>query len=148
MSFSVFSDEYYMGQALEQARRALAEDEIPVGAVLVVNRRIVGRAHNRTEALLDVTAHAELMLVSMSAQAVGGKYLAQATLYVTLEPCAMCAQALGWAQLGRLVYAADDPKRGYRRFAPSLLHPRTEVRGGLMADAAGELLRAFFQRLR
>ena len=141
-------DAYYMKKALEEARRAFEEDEIPVGAVVVCGGRILARAHNLTETLTDVTAHAEMQAITAAANAVGGKYLNECTLYVTVEPCVMCAGAIGWAQLGRLVYGAADEKRGFRRFAPQALHPRTELVGGVMEEEAAELMTAFFRAKR
>ncbi len=141
-------DVYYMKKALEEARQAYAEDEIPVGAVVVCNDRIIARAHNLTETLTDVTAHAEMQAITAAANALGGKYLNECTLYVTVEPCVMCAGAIGWSQLKRLVYGASDEKRGYHRFAPQALHPRTEVMDGVMADEAAGLMKEFFSRKR
>ena len=141
-------DVYYMKKALEEARQAYAEDEIPVGAVVVCNDRTIARAHNLTETLTDVTAHAEMQAITAAANALGGKYLNECTLYVTVEPCVMCAGAIGWSQLKRLVYGASDEKRGYRRFAPQALHPRTEVTDGVMADEAASLMKEFFSRKR
>ena len=141
-------DAYYMKKALEEARRAFEEDEIPVGAVVVCGGRILARAHNLTETLTDVTAHAEMQAITAAANALGGKYLNECTLYVTMEPCVMCAGAIGWAQLGRLVYGAADEKRGFRRFAPQALHPRTELVGGVMEEEAAELMTAFFRAKR
>ena len=141
-------DAHYMKKALEEARQAYAEDEIPVGAVVVCNDRIIARAHNLTETLTDVTAHAEMQAITAAANALGGKYLNECTLYVTVEPCVMCAGAIGWSQLKRLVYGASDEKRGYRRFAPQALHPRTEVTDGVMADEAASLMKEFFSRKR
>lgn len=142
------TDEEYMKKALEQAQAAFDKDEIPVGAVVVCRDRIIARAHNLTETLNDVTAHAEMQVITAAADALGGKYLDVCTLYVTVEPCVMCAGAIGWAQLGRLVYGAPDPKRGYSVFAPQALHPRTEVTGGLMEEECGRLMRDFFKRKR
>ena len=141
-------DAHYMKKALEEARKAYAEDEIPVGAVVVCNDRIIARAHNLTETLTDVTAHAEMQAITAAANALGGKYLNECTLYVTVEPCVMCAGAIGWSQLKRLVYGASDEKRGYHRFAPQALHPRTEVTDGVMADEAASLMKEFFSRKR
>ena len=141
-------DAYYMKKALEEARRAFEEDEIPVGAVVVCGGRILARAHNLTETLTDVTAHAEMQAITAAANALGGKYLNECTLYVTVEPCVMCAGAIGWAQLGRLVYGAADEKRGFRRFAPQALHPRTELVGGVMEKEAAERMTAFFRAKR
>ena len=141
-------DNFYMKQALEEARRAFDEDEIPVGAVVECQGRIIARAHNLTERLTDVTAHAEMQAVTAAAGHLGGKYLTDCTLYVTVEPCVMCAGALGWAQLKRVVYGASDEKRGYRRFAPQALHPRTEVTSGVMEQECAELMKTFFQQKR
>ncbi len=134
--------------ALAEARKAADEGEIPVGAVIVAGGRIVARAHNLTERLNDVTAHAEMQAITAAASALGGKYLTDATLYVTLEPCTMCAGAISWSQLKRLVYGASDPKRGYTRFAPSALHPRTQITSGILADEAARLIQQFFQTKR
>ena len=137
-------DMRYMKMALDEAARAFDEDEVPVGAVVVCKGRVIARAHNLTETLTDVTAHAEMQAVTAAANYLGGKYLNDCTLYVTVEPCIMCAGALGWAQLGRLVYGAGDEKRGYRRFAPQALHPKTEVVVGVMAEECSALMKQFF----
>lgn len=139
------SDEYYMRQALAEARQAAAEGEIPVGAVIVCRDRILARTHNLTETLHDVTAHAEMQAITAACEAIGGKYLADCTLYVTLEPCVMCAGALGWSQISRIVYGASDPRRGFQRLAPSAIHPRTEVINGVLADEALALVTGFFK---
>lgn len=139
------SDEYYMRQALAEARQAAAEGEIPVGAVIVCRDRILARTHNLTETLHDVTAHAEMQAITAACEAIGGKYLADCTLYVTLEPCVMCAGALGWSQISRIVYGASDPRRGFQRLAPSAIHPRTEVLSGVLADEALALVTGFFK---
>ena len=144
----ITGDEYYMRRALDEARRAAAAGEVPVGAVVVCQGRIIARAHNLTETLHDVTAHAEMQAVTAVADALGGKYLDVCTLYVTLEPCPMCAGALAWAQLGRLVYGASDAKRGYTTLGAPLLHPRTQVAAGVLADACGALMTDFFRRRR
>lgn len=141
-------DERFMQEALREAHAAAAEHEIPIGGVVVCGGRIIARAHNYTERLTDVTAHAEMQLIGMAASYIGGKYLDDCTLYVTVEPCPMCAAALAWAQLGRLVYAAPDPKRGYTLFTPSLLHPRTEVTAGILASEAAALMTEFFKARR
>lgn len=143
-----FSDEYFMKRALAEAVTAFEKDEIPVGAVVVAQNRIIARAHNLTETLTDVTAHAEMQAITAAANLLGAKYLNECTLYVTLEPCVMCAGALGWAQLGRLVFGASDPKRGFSRFAPQALHPKTEVVSGIMADDCGDLMTDFFKKKR
>ncbi len=141
-------DTYFMRKALDEARVAFDMDEIPVGAVVVCQNRIIAGAHNLTERLCDVTAHAEMQAITAAANSLGGKYLTDCTLYVTLEPCVMCAGAIGWAQIGRVVFGAADDKRGYRRFAPEALHPKTEVTSGVLADACSALLREFFAKKR
>ncbi len=138
----------YMKMALDEAARAYDNEEVPVGAVIVCRGRVIARAHNLTETLTDVTAHAEMQAVTAAANYLGGKYLNDCTLYVTVEPCIMCAGALGWAQLGRLVYGAPDEKRGYRRFAPQALHPRTEVTEGVMEAECADLMKRFFTQRR
>ena len=138
-------DERYMREALNEAKAALRDDEIPIGAVVVSNGRIIGRGHNLTETLHDVTAHAEMQAITAAAEYLGGKYLNQCTLYVTVEPCVMCAGAIGWSQLGRLVYGASDEKRGYMRYAPQALHPKTEVVRGVLEEEAAEMMKAFFK---
>lgn len=137
-------DTYYMKQALAEARQAADRGEIPVGAVVVCKDRIIARAYNLTETLTDVTAHAEMQAITAAASTLGGKYLNECTLYVTVEPCVMCAGAIGWAQLKRLVFGAEDDKRGYRRYAPQALHPKTEVVQGVMADECSRLMKEFF----
>ena len=139
------ADERFMREALAEARAAADEGEVPVGAVVVARGRVIARGHNMTERLADPTAHAEMIALTAATEALGGKYLTDCTLYVTLEPCPMCAAALGWAQLGRFVYGAPDPKRGYARFTPSLLHPKTQVVSGPLADDCLALLTSFFQ---
>ena len=141
-------DIYYMKQALVEAREAARRGEVPVGAVVVCKDRIIARAYNLTETLTDVTAHAEMQAITSAASALGGKYLVDCTLYVTVEPCVMCAGAIGWSQLGRLVYGAEDDKRGYHRFAPQALHPKTEVVSGVMKEDCGQLMKEFFRSRR
>lgn len=141
-------DNRYMKMALDEATRAYEEGEVPVGAIVVCKGRVIARAHNLTETLTDVTAHAEMQAVTAAANYLGGKYLNDCTLYVTVEPCIMCAGALGWAQLGRLVYGASDDKRGFQRFAPQALHPKTEVLAGVMADECAALMKQFFGQRR
>lgn len=148
MSIFDNTDEFYMREALRQARMAFEDDEIPVGAVIVSGDRVIARAYNQTERLNDVTAHAEMLAITAAANSLGAKYLTDCTLYVTLEPCPMCAAAAGWAQLSRIVYGASDPKRGHTRFAPSLLHPRAEVVQNVLAEEAEALLKDFFQSKR
>ena len=138
----------YMKMALDEAMCAYDNEEVPVGAIVVCKGRVIARAHNLTETLTDVTAHAEMQAVTAAANHLGGKYLTDCTLYVTVEPCSMCAGALGWAQLGRLVYGAPDDKRGYRRFAPQALHPKTEVLSGVMESECGDLMKRFFTERR
>lgn len=142
------NDEKFMREALREAVAAGGDKEVPIGGVVVCGGRIIARAHNLTERLTDVTAHAEIQLIGMAAEAIGGKYLNDCTLYVTVEPCPMCAAALAWAQLGRLVYGAPDPKRGYTLFSPSLLHPRTEVTSGVLASDCSALMTEFFKNQR
>ncbi len=144
----MLDDEYFMRQALAEARLAAEADEVPVGAVVVCRNRIIGRGHNQTECLGDVTAHAEMLALTAATQMLGGKYLNECTLYVTMEPCVMCAGALCWAQLQRLVFGAADARRGYSRCTPSLLHPRTQVLGGVMADECARLVLDFFRAKR
>ena len=142
------ADERYMKMALDEARAAMAQDEIPVGAVVVANEQVIGRGHNLTETLHDVTAHAEMQAVTAAAGTLGGKYLTGCSLYVTVEPCVMCAGAIGWSQLGRLVYGASDEKRGFRRFAPEALHPKTTVVAGVLEEECRQLMKDFFQSKR
>ena len=138
----------YMAEALKEAGNAAAEDEVPIGAVVVCNGRIVGRGHNMTERLKDPAAHAEMIAITAATEALGGKYLDSCSLYVTVEPCPMCAGAMNWAQLGELVYGASDPKRGYTRFTPSLLHPKTKVVAGIMDRECGGPVSEFFKNKR
>jgi tRNA(adenine34) deaminase len=140
-----FTDKYFMQLAIKEAQEAARKDEVPVGAIVVSNGRIIARGHNLTETLNDVTAHAEMLAITSAAETLGGKYLINCTLYVTLEPCFMCAGALSWAQLGRLVIGAPDEKRGFTNFTPSPLHPKTEVITGIMASECGQLVKEFFK---
>ena len=142
------ADERYMRMALEEAHRALEEDEVPIGAIVVCKGAVVGRGHNMTEALADVTAHAEMQAITAAAQTLGGKYLTDCTLYVTVEPCLMCAGAIGWRQLPRIVYGASDPKRGYSRMASAPFHPKAKVTAGVLADECSALMKDFFARKR
>ena len=137
-----------MTQALYEGREAARRGEVHVGAVVVCRDRIIARGHNLTEMLVDVTAHAEMQAITAAASSLGGKYLTDCTLYVTVEPCVMCAGAIGWSQLGRLVYGAPDEKRGYRRYAPQALHPKTEVVSGVMQEECAALMKQFFQARR
>lgn len=138
----------FMKEALREARAALGEDEIPIGAVIVCKGRIIARGHNITENLHDPSAHAEMIAITAATEALGGKYLNDCTLYVTVEPCPMCAGALAWAQTGRIVYGAPDVKRGYSLYSPSLLHPKTEVTGGILAEECAALVRDFLKNKR
>ncbi len=142
------SDERYMREALREAHAALDEGEIPIGAVVVAKGRIIGKGHNMTERLHDPTAHAEMIAITAATEALGGKYLTDCTLYVTVEPCPMCAGGLNWAQVGRIVYGAPDPRRGYSMFSPSLLHPKTEVISGTLAGECSALMTDFFKSKR
>ena len=142
------NDEYYMKQALSEARKAFDKGEIPVGAVIVSDNRIIARAHNFTETLNDVTAHAEMQAITSAASVLGGKYLIDCTLYVTLEPCVMCAGALGWSQISRIVYGAKDEKRGFHQFAPKALHPKTKIVSGVLEKEAADLMKTFFLQRR
>ena len=141
-------DEYYMQQALQEARLAYDEEEIPVGAVVVSGDRIIARAHNNTERLHDVTAHAEMLALTVAANMLDAKYLTECTLYVTLEPCTMCAGAAGWTQVGRIVYGASDPKRGFERLGRGMLHPKTVVVSGVMKEECERLRKEFFKEKR
>lgn len=142
------NDERFMREAISEAHKALAQDEIPIGAVVVANGMIIGRGHNLTETLHDVTAHAEMQAITAAAEWLGGKYLDQCTLYVTVEPCVMCAGAIAWSQLGRLVFGTADEKRGYQRYAPNALHPKTEVASGILADECSTMMKEFFKSKR
>jgi len=141
-------DEFYMRRALEEAKAALAAGEIPIGAVIVCRDRILSRAHNLTETLTDVTAHAEMQAITAAANALGGKYLHDCTLYVTVEPCVMCAGAIGWAQIPRIVFGTADPKRGYQEYAPRALHPKAKIIGGILEEECRQLMVEFFKGLR
>jgi tRNA(adenine34) deaminase len=148
MELFVFSDEHFMREALKEARKAFDADEVPVGAVVVVNNTVIARAHNLTERLNDVTAHAEMQAITSAANFLNGKYLNECTLYVTLEPCVMCAGALAWAQVGRIVYGAADTRRGFNLIGHNLLHPRTSTTTGVLAEECGSLIKTFFQQKR
>lgn len=147
MPIEVYNDEYFMKQALQEARLAMKEDEVPVGAVVVVNKKIIGRGHNLTERLQDVTAHAEIQAITAASSYLGAKYLRDCSLFVSLEPCVMCAGALFWSQIGRVVFAAPDPKRGYTQQGVKL-HPSTRLESGLMEKEASDLLKEFFRSKR
>lgn len=142
------TDEQFMSKALDEAQKALAEGEIPIGAVIVCKGRVIARAHNLTETLNDVTAHAEMQAITIAANELGGKYLQDCTLYVTVEPCTMCAGAIGWAQVPRLVYGCGDEKRGFTRFAPHALHPKAQVTSGVLSAQCRELIQQFFREKR
>ncbi len=148
MEVSRETDEKYMRLAIKEAQEAFDSQEVPVGAVIVSSGRVVGRGHNLVETLVDVTAHAEIQAITAAASTLGGKYLTDCTLYVTVEPCVMCAGALAWSQIGRIVYGASDAKRGYSRIGASLLHPRTEVTSGVLAEECEMLMVDFFAKLR
>lgn len=145
---TIAEDEKFMRQAINEARLALAKEEIPIGAVVVCGGRVIGRGHNLSETLGDATAHAEMQALTAAASSLGGKYLPECTLYVTVEPCVMCAGASAWCQIGRVVWGADDPKRGSSRYAPSLFHPRTKVTSGVLKEECEVLMTDFFRKLR
>lgn len=144
----LLNDEHFMKHALFEARQAFEKGEVPIGAVIVSHNRIIARGHNLTETLNDVTAHAEMQAITAAASVLGGKYLIDCTLYVTVEPCPMCAGALGWSQISRIVYGTNDDKRGYRKLSPLVLHPKTAVIAGLMDTEASELMKQFFKERR
>ncbi len=148
MDFTIFSDEHYMRQALVQAKMAYDMGEIPVGAVIVCENQIIAKAHNWTEHLTDVTAHAEILAITTASEYLGAKYLNDCTLYVTLEPCPMCAGALAWAQIGKIVYGASDEKRGFMRFGKEMLHPKTTLAYGALQDECAALMQDFFKNKR
>jgi tRNA(adenine34) deaminase len=143
-----FSDEYFMNEALKEAQKAATIDEVPVGAIIVCQNKIIARAYNLTERLNDVTAHAEMQVFTMASDYIGGKYLDECTLYVTLEPCVMCAGAAFWTQLGKLVYGASDKKRGYSQLNKSVLHPKTAVVSGVLEEQCGKIISDFFKNKR
>ena len=145
---AILNDEYFMKQALSEAEIAFDKGEVPIGAVIVCEGRIIARAHNLTEALNDVTAHAEMQAITAAASVLGGKYLIDCILYVTIEPCPMCAGALAWAQIGQIVYGTNDEKRGYTKISPGTLHPKTKVQSGVLAEDATQLMKRFFKGLR
>ncbi len=144
----ILNDEYYMKQALVEASYAYEKGEVPIGAIVVCKGRIIARAHNLTETLNDVTAHAEMQAITAAASVLGGKYLKDCTLYVTVEPCPMCAGALGWSQISKVVYSAKDEKKGYSKYAPEVFHPKTEVVSGLMEEESASLIKNFFKEKR
>lgn len=145
---SIHTDEHFMRQALNEAAKAFDSGEVPIGAVVVSNYRIIGRGYNQTEQLQDPTAHAEMIAITAACDYMGAKYLPDCTLFVTIEPCPMCAGAIRWAQISQLVYGASEPKTGFSRHQPSLLHPKTQIVSGVLDTAAAELMREFFQRKR
>jgi len=144
----IFSDEYYMAKALQEAEAAFEEGEVPIGAIVVVQRRIIGRGYNQTERLNDATAHAEMLAITAASDFLGNKYLTDCDVFVTIEPCAMCAGALRWVQAGRVIFGAPEPKFGYSRFSEDLLHPKTQVVRGILADECRDLMQRFFQQRR
>lgn len=148
MDFTVFSDEHYMREAIKEAKYAFEKDEVPIGAVVVCQNKIIARAHNLTETLTDVTAHAEMQAITAAANYLGGKYLQECTIYVTIEPCVMCAGALRWAQISRIVYGAADEKAGAATVGKSLYHPKTTVEYGLLEEECVGLMKEFFKRKR
>lgn len=145
---NIFSDEYFMKQALNEAHLAAEEDEIPIGAIIVCQNRIIARAHNQTERLNDPTAHAEMLAITSAVATLGAKYLTECALYVTIEPCVMCAGAIGWAQISTLVYGASEEKRGFMKYAPNALHPKTTTRSGILADECAAEMQHFFRKKR
>jgi tRNA(adenine34) deaminase len=144
----LFSDEYFMKEALKEAQKGFDADEVPVGAIVVAENKIIARAHNLTERLNDVTAHAEMQVITSAANYLGGKYLTECTLYVTLEPCVMCAGALFWSQVSKIIYGARDEKRGFSKQAADLLHPKTEVISGILENECAEIIKKFFKAKR
>lgn len=141
-------DILFMKEALKEARKALEKDEVPIGAVVVCAGKVIARAYNLTETLNDATAHAEMQAITMATSTIGGKYLDKCTLYVTVEPCPMCAAALAWSQVKRVVYGAPDEKRGYSKFTPSLMHPKTEITSGILAEECSKIVTDFFRAKR
>ena len=148
MNIVPHSDDYFMKEALKEAEKAMVRDEIPVGAVIVYNNQVIGRAHNLTEALNDVTAHAEMQAFTAAANTLGGKYLSECTLYVTLEPCIMCAGASYWTQIGKIVYGAADEERGFTKIKKKILHPKTRVLSGILEQECSRILKDFFRKKR
>jgi tRNA(adenine34) deaminase len=145
MTYPIFSDEFFMNEALKEAGKAFDQDEVPVGAIIVASNRIIARGHNMTQQLLDVTAHAEMIAITSASNFLGSKYLNDCRLFVTLEPCLMCASALNWAQIGSLVFGASDDKAGYHLVEHPVLHPKTEIKFGVLEEECGELLKKFFR---
>jgi tRNA(adenine34) deaminase len=148
MLLDIFTDEHFMNEALKEARKAFDAEEVPVGCVVVCNNTIIARAYNLTERLRDPTAHAEMQAITAASDFLGGKYLKDCTIYITLEPCLMCAGALNWAQVGKVVYGASDEKKGFSKFHPNPFHPKTKVIAGVFADDSSKLLKEFFKKKR
>lgn len=148
MTLKIFTDEYFMKEALREAKKAAEEDEVPIGCVIVSNKRIIARAHNLTETLNDITAHAEMQAITSASNYLGAKYLNECTIYITLEPCLMCSGALRWAQIGRIVYGATDKKYGFRRYLKTITHPKTVVTGGILENECSHILSDFFRKKR
>ena len=146
--FGIFSDEYFMRKALQEAQLAFEEDEVPIGAVVVAENKVIGRGHNQVERLRDATAHAEMLAITAASDYLGSKFLTECTIFVTVEPCAMCAGALRWVRAKRIVFGASEPKFGYRCYSENLVHPKTEIVTGVMADECTALMRTFFQSRR
>jgi tRNA(adenine34) deaminase len=144
----IFDDEYFMKEALKEAEKALEKDEVPIGAIIVCNNRIIARAHNLVETLNDATAHAEMQVFTAASSVIGGKYLVDCTLYVTIEPCVMCAGAAYWTQISKIVYGTSDPKRGFSLSNENILHPRTEIVGGILQNECSSIVKAFFKNKR
>lgn len=148
MELNLFTDEYFMKEALREAQKAADEDEVPIGCVIVSNNRIIARAHNLTETLNDITAHAEMQAITSASNYLGSKYLDECTIYITLEPCLMCAGALRWAQIGKIVYGATDKKYGFGKYIENITHPKTQVTGGIMQEECSRILSDFFKKKR
>lgn len=148
MNLDLYTDEYFMNEALKEAQKAFDEDEVPIGAIIVCNERIIARAHNLTERLNDVTAHAEMQAFTAAADYLGGKYLEECSLYVTIEPCVMCAGASYWARIGKVIYGARDEKKGFSKIKGKLLHPKTEVISGVLGEECAALMTIFFKQKR
>jgi len=148
MEYTIFSDEYFMSQAIKEALKALEKDEVPIGAIIVYNNKIIARAHNLTETLNDATAHAEMQAYTAASETLGSKYLHDCIMYVTLEPCLMCASAAYWTQISKIIYGISDPKKGFTTYRVPVLHPKTTINGGVLANECKELLINFFKRKR
>jgi tRNA(adenine34) deaminase len=147
-NYNKFTNEFYMNEALKEAVKAFDNDEVPIGAVIVCNNKIISRTHNLTETLNDVTAHAEMQAITSAADFIGGKYLNECVLYVTVEPCVMCAGATYWAQISKIVFGCKDEKRGYSKFSDKILHPKTEIIGGIISEKCKEILIKYFEKKR